>query len=636
MPPETRKKNYRAESDKTPNKNNKKVKQTPNESPPIAPVEKEPLEMELDVINSTFSATAPLNAAPNQKTNPTASTSKNKGKGKADDVDQAYDATENLIHDDKNSETSSTANYTFTSRATSYPAIVPIEAIPGKSITDRKNECARIFSEFPSFTGCAIIKKPDDTGNTKSFMRIFFSDSNDCNAATQVKLPNSEEKFLAEADSDTNRKNHAACSVKVTQIPLNISQQMIDNAFNKYGKVVQIVMNTKNAWQSATVTFDKADAVQQFNDIWGIYILRDMVTVTPFNIDYNESYIRSAYCLRLTGLPSGTNARDLDEIGKAIKAKTWTIPRSKFNYNYLRYAFFNFATEQDCIAASNSPMGLGSTKLAWAQPDAQLCGRCASAHHLSKDCPERRPAINQEFAKLYAKFRPAQFRNFQVTRPENNNNTRKYQSTTRPQNTKQGNEISKVNDGKSYAYVTNPKKHGNDNNNSNNLENGTKRGGSMHETTQEFDAAGAHRTLLKHLSDIKSQMRSINLTLTEQDKRIKIIEELNGIKTTLQPLSIIDNGMEVDGNDVTNAKTSSSKKTTETGYDDNKIDDINAATKELQAENTSLKETLATIAGKYNELIDVLGSATSTKIEKISELFISSLTQPSPNTSNNE
>src|SRR3989337_2439529 len=231
--------------------------------------------MELDIINETFSATAPLNAALTQEKTQIASLSTNKGKGKAEDVDQANDATENIIDNDQASEASSTENYTFMTRATSYPAKIPIEAITGKSNADRKNECARIFSEFPSFTGCAIIKKPDEPGTPKFFMRIFFSDQNDCNDATKVTLPNTEAKFSAEADSETNRRNHAACSVKVTQIPLNISKQMIDNAFTKYGKIVQIVMSTKNAWQSATITFDDATTVQQFKDIWGVYILRD-------------------------------------------------------------------------------------------------------------------------------------------------------------------------------------------------------------------------------------------------------------------------------------------------------------------------------------------------------------------------
>ena len=70
-------------------------------------------------------------------------------------------------------------------------------------------------------------------------------------------------------------------------------------------------------------------------------------------------------------------------------------------------------------------MGLGTTKLAWAKHDAQLCGRCASVNHLSRDCPERRPAVNQEFAKLYAKFKPAQFRSFKVNNTAKDDNSGK-------------------------------------------------------------------------------------------------------------------------------------------------------------------------------------------------------------------
>ena len=467
-------------------------------------------------------------------------------------------------------------------------------------------------------------------------MRIFFSDKIDCDAATGVEMPNTEVRFLAENDSETNCRIHAKCSVRVTQIFLNISKQSINCAFNKFGKVVQIVMSTRNTWQSAIVTFDNVEAAQQFKDIWSVYILRDMVTVTPLTANYEESYVRSAYCLRLTGLPPNTNARDLDEIGKTIKAKTWTIPRSKFNYNYLRYAFFNFATEQDCITAANTPMGLGTTKLAWAKHDAQLCGRCASVNHLSKDCPERRPAVNQEFAKLYAKFKPAQFRSFKANnnaKDENSGKRRQYEN--RSPTSKYTGTGSEVKEGRSYASVTNPNTDTNKN-----IENGTKKGGSMHERTENFDAAGAHRTLLKHLSEIKTQMKNMNVVLEQQDNRIKVIEELNGIKTTTFSKPQVDSGMEIDmennGTKMVTINASSSKTTHNANQEVATIHNINNLTKNLQAENKSLKETLATIASKYNELIDVLGSASSTKIDKIDETFINTLTQFSPNTSNNE
>ena len=62
----------------------------------------------------------------------------------------------------------------------------------------------------------------------------------------------------------------------------------------------------------------------------------------------------------------------------------------------------------------------------------------------------------------------------------------------------------------------------------------------MHESTENFDAAGAHRTLLKHLSEIKTQMKNMNFALTQQDNRIKVIEELNGIKTTASSKPQVD------------------------------------------------------------------------------------------------
>ena len=67
-----------------------------------------------------------------------------------------------------------------------------------------------------------------------------------------------------------------------------------------------------------------------------------------------------------------------------------------------------------------------------------------------------------------------------------------------------------------------------------------------------------------------------------------------------------------------------SKVTNDKNANDNHVKSI---TNELKEENLSLKEALSSIAKKYNELIDVLGSATGTKIEKIPGNFITSLSQ---------
>jgi hypothetical protein len=322
MPRQTRKKNYRDDSDKNQNKNNKKLKQDADEGHPTSPVEKDLVGMELDTIRETYSVTEPLNTetTPIEPYNATASTSK--GKGREADVNQANDVSENQVDEDALSIASSTENYTFVSRAKSFPAKIPEELIAGKSHVERKNECSRIFSEFSSFTGCAAVKIPNDKGENRGYIRIFFSNEKERDAATQVKLSNTETRFERELDSDANRRNYAACSVRVTQIPLNIAKQAINNAFSKYGKITQIQMSTRNAWQSAIVTFDNADVVQQFNTTWGIYILQDMVTVTPLNATREVAEKRSLYCLRLTGLPQNTNARDLDEIGKTQRNKT--------------------------------------------------------------------------------------------------------------------------------------------------------------------------------------------------------------------------------------------------------------------------------------------------------------------------
>src|SRR3990170_5563399 len=212
MPPLTRKQKGRKNKNLIADTLNKKVKATPSSPSPTSPTPKEPQEMELDEIRDTYGAPAQPNADETSDEVLTPFTPINKGKGKDDDINQANDTTENTLEDDKLSEASSTKNYTFIARANSYPAKIPIELVTGKTNNDRKHECARIFSKFASFTGCAITKSPDNSGNAKTYMRIFFSDKIDCDAATGIEMLNTEVRFSAENDSETNRRIHAECS----------------------------------------------------------------------------------------------------------------------------------------------------------------------------------------------------------------------------------------------------------------------------------------------------------------------------------------------------------------------------------------------------------------------------------------
>src|SRR3990170_2949332 len=316
------------------------------------------------------------------------------------------------------------------------------------------------------------------------------------------------------------------------------------------------------------------------------------------------------YCLRLTELPPNTNARDLDEIAKKVKAKTWTIPRSKFNYNYLRYAFFNFESEKDQAEAANTQVGLNTTKLAWAEAEAQLCGRCASANHLSKDCPEKRPPINKDFAKLYAKFKPAQFRNFKERRP-----TTTSRPSNRTANTFTANRDSTTDGRRTYAEVTN--------NTNRNIKGGTQEGGSMH----EFDPIAAHRTVLRQLTDINRQIKKVAEVIEQQEIRIAAIEQVNGIVTTVHKEPVTTSEMEQDGK--TNPSTVlTSNPNVEINMEETAIYSINATTRNLQEENVFLRETILNIANKYNELIGVLSAGRERlPVEQIPTLFLESLTQ---------
>src|SRR5436190_21467775 len=76
---------------------------------------------------------------------------------------------------------------------------------------------------------------------------------------------------------------------------------------SRYGKVVSVRLNTKNALQQAFVEFETADSVSPFYDEWGFICLKHFIKAIPLALPQDQWELRSKY---------GVSAGKKDQIDK--------------------------------------------------------------------------------------------------------------------------------------------------------------------------------------------------------------------------------------------------------------------------------------------------------------------------------
>jgi hypothetical protein len=102
------------------------------------------------------------------------------------------------------------------------------------------------------------------------------------------------------------------------------------------------------------------------------------------------------------------------DIGRITEATAWIVPKARSNYNYLQHAYFYFASEALCEAASKlKELSLNGKKVEWTDSKKKLCAICSSAHHNATNCPKRRHnPKDRNMQQLYQRFQPARFNNY--------------------------------------------------------------------------------------------------------------------------------------------------------------------------------------------------------------------------------
>ena len=177
--------------------------------------------------------------------------------------------------------------------------------------------------------------------------------------------------------------------IVVNDIPLGTTITEIKNAVSSIGNIRSITTNAKGGWQSAHINFDDKEENLDINNIWSIMIKKDSCRIIPRNKYQENKETRSKFCAKLTNLPTGCTAFELEPILQEINAKSCFIPRTRNKYNRMGIAFVAFESHTNKEEAINTKFILRNHKLIWTTTEYKTCTYCYQSNHLIADCKEK-------------------------------------------------------------------------------------------------------------------------------------------------------------------------------------------------------------------------------------------------------
>src|SRR3954468_8001637 len=198
-------------------------------------------------------------------------------------------------------------------------------------------------------------------------------------------------------------------SIIMKEIPLGTSKEAIKAAVEEFGAIEKITWSIVSLWQKAIIIFQDQQSYQQAKTNWSILISKDSTRLVPATNTAQHLQERSKYTLKLTNLPAGTIAFDLQNYIQELKDKTCKIPRISTSYQRQRIAFVEFENEEDMANALQDQATYKEHHLVWTETDQSNCIRCGNISHSIKQCPNQsttRKQVTQEakytnLAKLY-------------------------------------------------------------------------------------------------------------------------------------------------------------------------------------------------------------------------------------------
>lgn len=184
--------------------------------------------------------------------------------------------------------------------------------------------------------------------------------------------------------------DHKARSIFVTDIPLFFSEQDILSTFKKFSTIDSHHFRTPRGanFQKVEITYADTLAHNTFEKKWCTYTRGHCLRVYLSTFTKMEQDARMEFTAVLKNLPPKINAVDLSAIISETSVSAVGIPRYVKSYQSKPWAYFSFRSQIQRDSAMEITCSLKGNHLQWVLPHEvkDLCVRCASNQHKTKDC----------------------------------------------------------------------------------------------------------------------------------------------------------------------------------------------------------------------------------------------------------
>ena len=288
----------------------------------------------------------------------------------------------------KKKENVDNPEYLRTSRPPQFPVFIDANLINKKQNWEKAQVLDQLFIADQNFNGA----RTTFYRGRKIIVAYFDTEEARTNAC-KIDLPYTDKKRVTpfskediDAEITTDRNKEKNRSIRATGIPKSYDSATIKTIFGKYGTITRFSYVQGDKSHTAYIVYDDPKIIDQFRKTWFMFIKKDMIRVTPLDLSDADVKLRSAHCIKLTGLPLYTYSKDLQEIATQINAKLCIVPHSG-DERPATHAFLYFETEDQLNNALTSrDLAHGGNPLFFVPTAVKACHNCGDPNHLIKDC----------------------------------------------------------------------------------------------------------------------------------------------------------------------------------------------------------------------------------------------------------
>src|SRR5688572_17877153 len=148
------------------------------------------------------------------------------------------------------------------------------------------------------------------------------------------------------------RSTEADQTIKASNVPPELDKQTLHMIFGRYSEIDRIAVIKKEPYNIVYVVYKKATNCIQFNDMWSVYYKKESIRITPLKLSEQAIKDHTQFVIKLTGLPLFCYAKDLEEIGRKLNAKSIHVLRERGDVRPGTIAYLYFESDDELANAT--------------------------------------------------------------------------------------------------------------------------------------------------------------------------------------------------------------------------------------------------------------------------------------------